>query len=180
MKTLRLILVEDTYGVGFHREIIRKLYEKKILSGPTPKIGRLPAKKCNPAIIRKTLAKTIDHDKAKIIIVIDTERRNPQTAIKQDVIQHLENHFKNKRKPENITINTTTVDPNHEAWLCIGLGGTPEKCRQNPQQTIETIINRKYSKDMLEQKAKQVNIENLLKAKDFKKYTELLKQIKDP
>ena len=33
---------------------------------------------------------------------------------------------------------------------------------------------------MLEQKAKQVNIENLLKEKDFKKYTELLKQIKDP
>ncbi len=170
-----ILLVEDTYGVGFHRTIIEKLRENNQLSQTKIRVERLPAKKCNPAIIRKILAKTIDKKKTRIIIVIDTENRDPKTAIEKDIKQHLENHFKNKTKPRNLEIHITTIHPYHEAWLCIGLGANKQKCRKNPIQQIETLLNTKYEKHMLATQAKHIDINKLKEEKDFKQYLKLLK-----
>ncbi|GAB6947149.1 hypothetical protein JCM16161A_12790 [Vulcanisaeta sp. JCM 16161] len=50
----RMIVVEDTYGVGFHRELIRKLG-----ISTNPEVRRLPAGKCSNALRRKVLASAV-------------------------------------------------------------------------------------------------------------------------
>ncbi|MET1101743.1 MAG: hypothetical protein ABWW69_04620 [Pyrodictiaceae archaeon] len=54
----RLILVEDAYGVDFHRELIEKLRQADpaLLPGGAPRVERLPARECNPKIVRSAKA----------------------------------------------------------------------------------------------------------------------------
>jgi hypothetical protein len=47
----KIIFVEDTYGVGFHRTVLEKLKEVKELDNSfNPRIERLPTGKCNPGL----------------------------------------------------------------------------------------------------------------------------------
>jgi len=77
---LRLfIFVEDTYGVVFHREVLSRLLTpskaKRIV------VRRMPAKKCNPALRRKIAASILGAGEvAGVIVVIDSEGRDPGTA----------------------------------------------------------------------------------------------------
>ena len=177
--TGRFILVEDTYGVGFHRFLVEKLFENKVLledkpkSKPRPRVRRLPAKKCNPSLSRKVRAILFDHDLWKVLVVIDTEYRSLNKALR-DVADHFtEKELKNMR--------LVAVNPKHEAWLCIGIGGDRRACRSRPEDTISRIIGRPYEKYMLSSLTSRLNIEPLLTEEDFEEYVNALKWlINDP
>ena len=171
----RLILVEDTYGVRFHRKMINKIL------GYSPRdliIERVPAKECNPAIERKVKAMIMDIDdtyNAKILIVLDSEGLNPDT-VKENILKH----FKRTRHIQHSNIRVVVVEPNHEAWLCIGLGYSKTSCRRYPKDTL--IRNRgikSYEKRYLDQWADKINIRNLQGEKDFTEYRESLNWLLD-
>jgi hypothetical protein len=117
----RIILVEDTYGVGFHRTVIEKLKEVRELDNNfNPKVDRLPTGKCNPGLRGKVVVKCGGED-AKVLIVVDTEGRL------DEIKNYMDKIFSNV--PPSIRISTVFVDPRHETWLCMGLGGDRARCR---------------------------------------------------
>lgn len=164
--TPKLILVEDTYGVGFHRELLRKLG----YGDARVEVYRLPVKECNPKLERgvkaKLLAKGVPR-RFKLLIVIDTEGM-PEDDAKRNVLKH----FK-QTPPESIRV--VTVDPKHEAWLCVGLGLKPSKCASNPELELEHYLGKPYEKHHLSTLAPRINLGYLSKRKDFKEYVESLK-----
>jgi len=168
----KLVFVEDTYGIQFHRIIAEKLKDIGVLGNDfNPKIERLPTGKCNPGLRGKIIAR-IDREDAKALIIIDTES-NPNK-----VKSCIEEIF--KRIPDNIRIDTVYVDLKHESWLCIGLGGDRVKCRQDPEHELRRLKNvRDYSKDYLSKWAKDVDVSRLQGENDFKDYENKLKQLEE-
>jgi hypothetical protein len=168
----KLVFVEDTYGIQFHRIIMEKLKDIGVLGNDfNPKIERLPTGKCNPGLRSKIIAR-IDREDAKALIIIDTES-NPNK-----VKSCIEEIF--KRIPDNIRIDTVYVDLKHESWLCIGLGGDRVKCRQDPEHELRRLKNvRDYSKDYLSKWAKDVDVSRLQGENDFKDYENKLKQLEE-
>ncbi|MCC6021892.1 MAG: hypothetical protein LM560_02080 [Desulfurococcaceae archaeon] len=168
----KLVFVEDTYGVQFHRIIVEKLKDIGVLGNDfNPKIERLPTGKCNPGLRGKIIAR-IDREDAKALIIIDTES-NPNK-----VKSCIEEIF--KRIPDNIRIDTVYVDLKHESWLCIGLGGDRVKCRQDPEHELRRLKNvRDYSKDYLSKWAKDIDVSRLQGENDFKDYENKLKQLEE-
>jgi len=170
----RIILVEDTYGVGFHRTVIEKLKEVGELGNNfNPKVDRLPAGKYNSGLRGKVIARCGVED-AKILIVVDTEGRP------DEVKDYIDRIFSNI--PPDIRINTVFVDPRHETWLCIGLGGDKTRCRQDPEHELRKLRGvRDYRKEHLSEWAKDIDVHKLLEEHDFRKYIEMLKQLEqDP
>jgi hypothetical protein len=142
----RIILVEDTYGVGFHKTVIEKLKEVKELDNSfNPRIERLPTGKCNPGLRGKVISRS--------------------SSI-----------------PHNIHIDVVLVNPRHETWLCMGLGGDRTRCRQDPEHELRKLRDvRDYRKEYLNKWAKDINVHKLLEEHDFRKYIEVLKQLEqDP
>ena len=137
-KIYRLLVVEDTYGVRFHNFIISWLIKNKFLCDRYPKIRRLPAKKCNQALYRKIIGIVVSRNAEnwKVLSVIDSEGRRPETAARQDILSHVK---RNDRKRFRVVV----VDPMHEAWACIGLGGQRRKCRSKygAIEFIERVLN---------------------------------------
>ncbi len=166
-----IILVEDTYGIDFHRSIIHRLYGKNQLRGLS--IKRIPAKECNPSIARKVKAMLLDKDRSawKVLIVVDSEGRRPEYVAKR-VMEHFEGD-----KDQYLKVKVTVINPCHEAWLCIGLGIGRAACRSDPKAAIERISNTIYSKRYLAQWAEKMDISRLEKEGDFRKYRELLDQL---
>lgn len=176
----RIIYVEDVYGEGFHRKLLAKLKEKGLLdSNFNPRVESLPAGKCNAALRRKVLAKVVEgmDGALKALFVIDSEG-DPSAA---DVA--IRGHFKDvtlKFRPK-VYIDVVAVEPLHEAWLCIGLGGDRRACRRDPETVLSRLRNMHYEKRCLERWADHVNIDNLMHEPDFKIYVERLKWLaEDP
>jgi type II secretory pathway component GspD/PulD (secretin) len=169
----KLVFVEDTYGIQFHRVIMEKLKDIGVLGNDfNPKIERLPTGKCNPGLRSKIIART-DRE-AKVLIIIDTESNlNKVKSCIEEIF---------KEVPDNIRIDTIYVDPKHESWLCIGLGGDRVKCRQDPEHELRRLKSvRDYSKDYLSKWAKDVDVSRLRGETDFKDYENKLKQLEqDP
>jgi len=167
----RFIFVEDTYGVDFHKELINKISSH----GVTVKIDdvrRLPAKECNPAILRKIKAALLDTYpiRAKVVIVVDSECESA-TSVKQKILRHF-------KKAEGIDVRIIVVEPRHEAWLCIGLGYNRRKCRSIPDDIIAREKHLKaYDKQYLARFARHINLNYLYKEEDFKNYVDALKWI---
>ncbi len=142
-------------------------------------IQRMPAKKCNHSLGRKTLAKVFDYDKWKILFIIDSEGKGDNAIY--DVIDHIRDEFLDN-------IRVVVIDPRHEKWLCIGIGGSHAKCSSDPENEIMRILRgqrglrvKSYSKDFLSRHANKININVLLREKDFREYLNAIKWlISDP
>jgi len=162
----RIIKVEDEHGVGFHRVLLEKLRERGVLSGSfhDPPIERLDAGKCNPKLARTILSRLLRVDSLKVLFVIDSEGKT--NAAYNDVLKH----FEKRSGAGRLNVEVVVVEPRHEAWLCIGLGGKREKCRSKPEEVISRIKNELYEKRRLSDWARDVEIEYLLDESDFKEY----------
>lgn len=84
--TTRLLLVEDSYGVDFHKVLVHKF-----LQSPRLCIARLPVRECNPAMVRRAKAMLIKSgaSRAKLVIVVDSEGMNPG-AVRSRVYMYFE------------------------------------------------------------------------------------------
>ncbi len=178
----RLVLVEDTYGAIFHRTLINKLIElcegRKLetesLCGNTrtrkPRIRRLPAKKCNPAMANHARA-IVAGSPWRILVVIDSEGKPdaPDYFVRRRF-----------RRDELDDIRVVTVEPMHEAWLCIGLGGDRRICRRDPIQAVQRLLNSYYEKRMLAKLAPRIHVEILIGERDFDEYLDCLKWLTSP
>jgi len=104
----RLLLVEDSYGVEFHKNIIDILVEGAIVGCCCkPRIERLPTGKCNQALRRKVLAKVFNQPSWKALIIIDSERK-PVEEAERDILSHFgQEHSRH--------LKVVVVDPMHEA-----------------------------------------------------------------
>jgi len=162
----RIIKVEDSYGVDFHRELIEKLKGRRLLGDTVynPLVERLNTGKCNPKLVRTILSRLLGVNRLKVLFVVDSEGRADVPY--NDILRHFE------RKPgvERLDIKVVVVEPKHEAWLCIGLGGDRKKCRSSPEEVISRIKNNQYRKRRLSDWAQDVDIDNLLSESDFKEY----------
>ena len=185
-KPPRLVLVEDTYGVDFHKRLIEKLRQANLVqfSAGMPRVERLPARECNPKIVRSTKALIIARygasretlEKAKIVVVVDQENLSPAEA-RERVAMHFEKDNALRGKA-----TVVIVAPRHEAWLCIGLGLDPRHCRKNPEDTIVRARSLKaYEKHHLARLADQIDPRRLQGQPDFSEYLEALQWLeKDP
>ena len=138
-----------------------------------PIIRRMHAKKCNPALSRKTRALVYSFRLWRSLFIIDSEGRKLGEAV-GDVTSHFSRY-----ELENIRV--VVVKPRHESWLCIGLGGSRNQCRSRPEEAlVRMLIDRGlrikyYEKSMLTRFAKQINIDLLLSENDFREYIEGLR-----
>jgi hypothetical protein len=168
----RIIKVEDSHGVAFHIELIKKLKERGLLgdTGHNPLVERLNTGKCNPKLARAILAQLVRENRLKVLFVVDSEGR--ADVAYNDIRKHFE-----KKRPgvERLDVKVVVVEPRHEAWLCIGLGGDRKKCRSNPEDVISRIKNNQYEKWRLGDWARDVDIGNLLGESDFKEYIQGVK-----
>jgi hypothetical protein len=171
----RIIKVEDTHGVDFHRELVEKLKERGVLSSSlrNPRIERLDTGKCNPKMVRTILARMSRIDRLKVLFLIDSEGR--AGVAYNDILQHFVKHFKKKPEAKRLDVKVVVVEPKHEAWLCIGLGGDKRKCRNNPEEVISGIKNDEYKKERLSGWARDIEINYLLNESDFEEYIQGVK-----
>ncbi len=173
-----LVLVEDYYGVIFHRELLKKLLRTLGYVRNMPRVDRLPAKKCNPALVDKVKAKLlgVGAESPKMVVVIDSEGKSPSIA-RRDVLDHFmrDDYLRGK-------VRVAVVEPRHEAWLCIGLGLDPSRCRSTPEELIARARRLKsYEKHHLAKLAREVDIERLLRCSDFREYVSALEWLlRDP
>jgi len=164
----RTVFVEDTYGVQFHRYIVDRLIETGVVQGNyQPQIRRMPAKKCNHALYRKILGALLLYRSWRAIIIIDSEGKPSNEAAENDVLSHFERY--------RDRVRVVVVEPRHEAWLCIGLGGEPLKCRRSPEDQLSMLLRRPYSKHLLATMSRHVGLERLISERDFREYIEALK-----
>jgi len=166
----RLVFVEDTYGVGFHRLLLEYIGGKGGLRG-MPRVRRFPAKKCNPKIFNSIIGATIGCRKWKVLVVIDQEtHKTSEEAAEKDFLSHVKRHRNRFR--------VAVVQPRHEAWLCIGLGLGREKCREDPESAIERLIDKPYEKRFLSKAGSlagsRFDPARLEKEKDFIRYVKAL------
>jgi type I site-specific restriction-modification system R (restriction) subunit len=168
----RIIKVEDSHGVAFHRELIKKLKERGLLGDTVhnPLVERLNTGKCNLKLVRTILTRLVGENRLKVLFVVDSEGR--ADVAYNDILKH----FKKKRPGvERLDVKVVVVEPRHEAWLCIGLGGDRKKCRSNPEEVISRIKNNQYKKWKLSDWAQDVDISNFLSESDFKDYIQGVK-----
>jgi len=172
--TLQLLLVEDSYGVEFHNVLLRMILGKHSL-----RVDRLPARECNPAIVRKIRGMLLDGDvsKAKIVVVVDAENQD-RNVVRERILMH----FRSRYPPHEHQVRVVTVNPRHESWLCIGLGLERGKCRQIPEDIIVRERRLKsYEKRYLAQLARYIDTSKLGSEEDFKEYLKALEWLtKDP
>ncbi len=165
----RLIFVEDSYGVDFHKKLLEKLRASNIIHlSSNPKIYRMPTTGCNQALARKVMARLLGVSSWRILFVIDSERLSMEDASKR-VLEHF--------KPEQRSwVRVAIVQPMHEAWLCLGMGGDRSKCRDDPRDELSRLLDRPYDdKSLLAEHVKYIEIAKLLAEEDFKAYLEHLK-----
>ena len=169
---LRIMFVEDTYGKEFHTAIIRKLRENDELD---PSVGirvdSRPVRKCDAKLRRIVLSEVIEGEQVKVLFVIDSEGRS---NAEYDVL----NHFRGL--PDKVLVRVVAVNPMHETWLCIGLGGDRRVCRQDPIGALSRLRG-DYEKRYLGEWASRVDIGNLMPEQDFGEYLSALRWlVQDP
>lgn len=170
----RIIYVEDTYGVGFHRGLLEKLRGAGLLSSDlNPRFERLPAGKCNRALQRKVLAKIVELGAAalKAVFVVDSEG-DPEAG-RAAILRHFGN------PPPGVSVRVVAVDPRHEAWLCIGLGGSRSGCRGDPEEVLHRLRGVRYDKERLGEWVTDVDIGRLLGEPDFRDYLDSLRWLSE-
>jgi len=161
----RLIFVEDTYGVAFHRELLRKMGVDGV------EVHRLPTGKCDGALERKVKARIVGVDSFKIVFVVDRENR-PVGEARDSLLRHLTDHL--LRGNTRIVV----VDPRHEAWLCIGLGLDAAKCRTSPEEAIQRVRG-EYDKYRLGEWARYVDVRHLAGEPDFRDYADAIRWLRE-
>jgi hypothetical protein len=169
---LRIVFAEDTYGKEFHKAIIEKLRKNNKLD---PSVGirvdSRPVRKCDAKLKRIVLSKVIEGEQVKVLFVIDSEGR---PNAEDDVLMHFSD------LPDNVFVRVVTVNPMHEAWLCIGLGGDKRVCRQDPVGALSRLRG-DYEKRYLGEWASRVDIGNLMPEQDFGEYLSALRWlVQDP
>jgi len=97
------------------------------------------------------------------VLVVDSEGLDVEEASRR-ILEHF--------KPEEKTsIRVTVVQPKHETWLCIGLGGDRPRCRDDPTYELSRLLNKPYDeKSLLAKYVELIDITKLLTEKDFKDY----------
>jgi len=160
------VFAEDTYGVLFHRRLIGGLEDRGVIPGGRVRVKRLPSWICNHSLRRKLSAR-VGVDEYKALIVVDSDR-DPVRA-RESVVRHL--------RDWSVPYSVVTVNPRHEAWLCIGIGLDARKCRRNPEALIERHTGRVYEKRMLSTLSTRVDVDYLLGKSDFRKYISELKRL---
>jgi len=159
----RLVLVEDTYGVEFHRVLHEKLGLK-----PRPRVERLPAKKCNPKIYRSIMGRLLGLPMWRVLVVIDLEDHpSPGDAVRRDFCVHV------RRRRERFRVAVAVS--RHEAWLCTGLTGRVAECSRDPERVLEAFLGRPYEKQDLARLAPRVDVGSLRARKGFQYYVKLLR-----
>ena len=177
MKETKLLLVEDTYGVKFHKVILRKLQEVINVDVRGLVVRRVPAKECNEAISRKVKAILTDEAReSKVVVVVDSEDRNPNYAAEK-----VATHFRGD-KVLGGRVRVVTVIPRHESWLCIGLGIRASACRSYPEDAIVRARKLKsYQKEYLAKFAEDMDVRKLMSEGDFMEYVKAIKWLfEDP
>ena len=179
MNAAGLVAVEDTYGVGFHRRLIAWLAERGLLcSGGRVrvKVRRMPAMKCNEALYRKLVGAALALARGgewRVLVVIDSEGRPPARAARDDVLRHVK---KNRDR-----FRVVVVEPTHEAWACMSLGGPTGKCRtrEGAVEFLERRLGEPYEKRMLERIASlaDFNPQRLVGQHDFNQYVDGLRWV---
>jgi len=107
----------------------------------------------------------------KILFVIDSERLSAEEATNRIL-----EHFKSKERKR---VRVAVVQPMHEAWLCIGLGGDRSKCRNDPIYELSKLLNKQYEKPFLAKYIDNINAERLRAEEDFKAYLVQLEWLYD-
>ncbi len=147
-----VVFAEDTYGVGFYREILRKLRESNAIPKHVRvKIMRLPSRLCNSGLEKKLLARLARQKPDKVVIVVDSDYQSDEARRK--ITRHLD-----KLRG---SVSVVLADPRHEAWLCLGLGGSPSTCRSRPEDFLSRRVGAPFDKKMLEVLAKNVDVGRL-------------------
>jgi len=163
----RLIFVEDFYGSDFHKKLLDKLKTLNIIKwSKNPKIFRIPTTGCNQALTRKVLARVVGASSWNMLFVIDSERLSAEEA-KNRILEH----FKLKERKR---IRVSVVQPMHEAWLCIGLGGDRSNCRDDPIYELSKLLNKQYEKPFLAKFVDNMDVKKLQAEEDFKAYLDQL------
>jgi len=165
----KLIFVEDSYGVDFHRKLLERLKTLNLINvSSNPKIFRIPTTGCNQALVRKTKARIIGVSSWRMLFVIDSEGLSIEEASRR-VLEHFE-------PVERVLIRVAVVKPMHEAWLCIGLGGDRSRCRDNPIYELSKLLNKPYDdKSLLAKYVERIDITKLLSEEDFNTYLDHLR-----
>ena len=161
MSSVKLVFVEDFYGVGFHEVLIGRIGSCR------SRISTLGGYRCNHKIVRVALAPLTDYASAKILFIIDTEGENSRKA-KKEILKHFEIHAKRHRIRGLLgRVRVVTVEPRHEKWLCVGLG--LGNC-SSPEHSLSRMLGRPYEKRDLEKLAHRVRVERLRRLRDFREY----------
>jgi len=171
----RYIVVEDTYGVGFHKKILNKLYSSNLISCRDFIVKRIDPGPCNHAFIRKLKGHALRKgcNKVQTLFVIDVESTYKREE--SDILNHFKHGNKSPIKLFNPYI--VLVNPNHEKWLCIGLLGNLRRCKNNFRHIFRQSFQREYKKMYLDTMAEKVEIRNLVKDKDFSRYLSILRKM---
>jgi len=86
----RLIFVEDSYGIDFHRKLLEKLKTSNLINvSSNPKIFRIPTTGCNQALVRKTKARIARVSQWRILFVIGSEGLSIEEASRR-ILEHFE------------------------------------------------------------------------------------------
>lgn len=168
MSVERLIFVEDFYGVDFHRKLLEKLKVSNLIKwSSNPRIFRMPTIGCNQALVRKVMARLVGVSLWRTLFVVDSEGLDVEEASRRIL-----DHFKPE---ERTSIKVAVVQPKHETWLCIGLGGDRPRCRHDPIYELSRLLNKPYDdKSLLAKYVELIDITKLLTEKDFKDYLDNL------
>jgi hypothetical protein len=68
----RIVFVEDTYGKEFHRAVMRKLAESRVLNPPANiRIDPRPVRKCDNKLRRLVLSAAVSGEATKVLFVTD-------------------------------------------------------------------------------------------------------------
>jgi len=157
-------LPEDTYGIPFVKNLIKRLKDEGFLSSDISiaKAYKLPGK-CNPKLSRIIKAAYDDYD--RIIILADAEGSDV-TYMKRKLENHVPSPFEHKVR---IIILKYCI----EEWVCIGLN---IRFRHNPIEALKNYVRRtrgakkSYEKYMLPSFVPKLDLNRLSSYSSFREF----------
>jgi|GEM_PF-1371329 hypothetical protein len=161
------IYTEDTYGLGFIKNVINRLISEGFIS---TKIQF--AKTYTPALIKKchNVRKvcSVVRDVDRVLIVIDKE-----SVDNYDEYEDIWKHLKNLKDYDREKIVVIATEPEIEEWVCVSLGidfdRTGNDIEKKPSRILEN--NHNYKKSRLSEYANELNFKKLLEeSKSFRDF----------
>lgn len=172
-KTLKIaIYTEDTYGLGFIKNVINRLISEGFVSTKIEFV-----KTYTPALIKKChnvrKVRSVIREVDRILIIIDKE--NIDEFDERDAIWR---HLRNLKDSDRKKIIVIATEPEIEEWVCLSLNLEFDKSGRNiekkPSRVLENDYN--YKKCRLAKYANDLNFRKLLnESKSFRKFYESLK-----